>query len=155
MAALILGISAVLIFALAYWIAGISGSAIPIGPLIAGMVLAPIFVAVLVALFLIGVHDRTRLTVLISLLGLLATSIAWSYKKLLDSLRLRAQMLIQELLADGPRPRTDIRTHLLASNFLFRLDKSLYVDALAMLLTTKVVRVVADGKYELTGQDLS
>lgn len=134
-----------LILILAFWVSGQRTSALPYGAVIALVVFGPLLLAVLVALFLIGVHDQTRLTALLALFGLLATSMAWAFKKMLDSLQLRAQVLIQELLADGPKPRAEIRAYIYANNVLFRFDKSVYVDALAVLLTAKTVRTIPGG----------
>ncbi|MCK9896391.1 hypothetical protein MXD60_17640 [Frankia sp. AgB32] len=96
----------------------------------------------IVLLLVHGFRSDAQLTATISVSGLFAGAAAWAFKAIRESLSRRAQVLILEYLSEGDLDRATIRSGIYDDGILFRLNRSLYVDALSYLLTGDRIRIV-------------
>ncbi|MEV5595189.1 hypothetical protein [Streptomyces sp. NPDC052496] len=93
-------------------------------------------------------RSDAQLTGAIAVSGLLAGAFAWAVKSTRETLLERAQVLILEYLNREQLERSAIRSKIYSDGILFRLNKSIYVDALSALLKTGVIKII-DGKYAM------
>uniref|UniRef100_UPI001EF65C24 hypothetical protein n=1 Tax=Frankia sp. CiP3 TaxID=2880971 RepID=UPI001EF65C24 len=101
-----------------------------------------------VLLLVHGFRSDAQLTAAITVSGLFAGAAAWAFKTIRESLFRRAQVLILEHLSEGDLDRAAIRSRIYDDGILFRLNRSLYVDALSYLLAGDKVRIV-NGRYAI------
>jgi hypothetical protein len=113
------------------------------------LIVVPLILADLVALWVVSGLASTQVTLLLSLLGILTGVVAWIVKRGGDTIQTRAQVLIQEYLACGPRTRPEIRAHIYAQHPIYRLSRSTYVDALGVLLNQGRVCILPGKRYSL------
>lgn len=91
-------------------------------------------------------RSDAQLTGAIAVSGLLAGAFAWAFKTTRETLLERAQVLILEYLSSEQLERSTIRSKIYSDGILFRLNKSIYVDALSALLKSGAIKIIG-GKY--------
>lgn len=95
-------------------------------------------------------RSETQLTATITVSGFLAGGLAWAFKSIRESLLQRAQVLILEYLSVDALDRSTVRSKIYQNSLLFRLNRSIYVDALSALLLGGTIKI-ENGKYSITG----
>jgi hypothetical protein len=139
-------------FVLAAVGAGLDNSQISCTVVIAALASGLALLVDIILLLVLGFRSNTQLTGLITVSGLLAGGFAWAFKSIRETLFQRAQVLILEYLSDEPLRRSEIRARIYEDGYLFRLNRSIYIDALSALSNSGKVKIV-NGRYVIADSE--
>lgn len=88
-------------------------------------------------------------------IGILAGIVAWGWRTTANSLQIRAQLRILEILAPGKSlSQAQIRELVMREEWLFKLFRQVYADALSILVMSGKVVLAESGRYSLPSKVL-